>query len=150
MSWWCKCQKTPSSSWRAVKSIRHLHSGPEVIKACGKGAFSLSWRHFIAETTPPVRSEKKNREQKPATPAKWTVSLCCFPAQRSAAHCLYIQHLNTDWGYFLRQQKKPFRHLCSLCVTSNNEHIILRQTRDVQQTYNDVSPVMFCWLCSLL
>ncbi len=41
----------------------------EVIKACGKGAFSLRWRHFIAETTPPVRSEKKNREKKPTTPA---------------------------------------------------------------------------------
>jgi hypothetical protein len=24
------------------------------------------------------------------------------------AHCLHIQHLNAEWGYFSRQRKKPF------------------------------------------
>jgi hypothetical protein len=35
-------------------------------------------------------------------------------------HCMYIQHLNTDWGYFSIQRKKPFCQLCSFCF---NEHI---------------------------
>jgi hypothetical protein len=47
----------------------HLYGGLEVIKACGKGGFSLSRRHFIAEATSPVRSENKEQEQKPTTPA---------------------------------------------------------------------------------
>jgi hypothetical protein len=31
---------------------------------------------------------------------------------------------------FQDKQKKQFLHLCSVCVTSNNEHIIIRQARD--------------------
>ncbi len=50
-----------------LNQIRHLYSGLEVIKARDEGGSFLSQRHFIAETTSPVRSE--NKEQKPTTPA---------------------------------------------------------------------------------
>jgi hypothetical protein len=43
---------------------------------------------------------------------------------------------------FQDKWKKQFRHLCSLCITSNNEHIIVMQARDVPLTYNDFSPVI--------
>jgi hypothetical protein len=49
--------------------IRHLYIKMEVIKACGEKGSSLSWRHFIAEATSPVRSENKEQEQKLTTPA---------------------------------------------------------------------------------
>ncbi len=43
---------------------------------------------------------------------------------------------------FQDKRKKPFHHLGYLCVTSNNEHIFVRQARDVPLTYKDVSPVI--------
>jgi hypothetical protein len=51
------------------REIHHLYCGVETIKASGKGGVPLSWCHFIAEATSPVRSEKKEQEQKPTTPA---------------------------------------------------------------------------------
>jgi hypothetical protein len=48
---------------RAVtKSLR----GTPLIKWAGG---YKSWHHFIAEAISPVRSENKNKEQKPTTPA---------------------------------------------------------------------------------
>jgi hypothetical protein len=38
----------------------------ETIKARVGGGVLISWRHFIAEATPPVRNKKKNK--KPITP----------------------------------------------------------------------------------
>jgi hypothetical protein len=73
--------KTTTSLWRAGKSNTPL------IKAYGKGGFSLSRHHFIAEVTSPVREENKEQEQKPTTHAH---------SADSASHCLYIQHLNID------------------------------------------------------
>jgi len=58
--WILKCANGFEEKWRI---------GPEVIKACGEGGFFLSWHHFIAEAISPVRSENKNKEQKPTTPA---------------------------------------------------------------------------------
>jgi hypothetical protein len=49
------------ASWEI--KLRHLNSELEVIKACGEGGNSLSQRHFIAETTSPVRSVNKEQEQ---------------------------------------------------------------------------------------
>jgi hypothetical protein len=46
--------------------------------------------------------------------------------------------------------KEAILSLCSLCVTSDNEHIIIRQVREVPLTYNDVSTEMSCSPCSLL
>jgi hypothetical protein len=48
--------------------ICQLFSELEGIKANGKGGSSLSRFHFIAEAISPVRSEKKEQEQKPTTP----------------------------------------------------------------------------------
>ena len=40
--------------------------------------------------------------------------------------------------------KEAISSLCSLCATSNNEHIIIRQVWEVPLTYNDVSTEMSC------
>jgi hypothetical protein len=53
-----------------VDQICHLYSELEVIKACGEGGSFLSRCNFIAEATSPVRSKKKEQEQKPTTPAR--------------------------------------------------------------------------------
>ncbi len=47
----------------AKKQTRHLNSELEIIKAYGEGGNSFSQRHFIAETTSPVRSVNKEQEQ---------------------------------------------------------------------------------------
>ncbi len=49
--------------------IRYLYNELDGIKPVAKGGLSLSRRHFIAETTSPVRSENKEQEQKPTTTA---------------------------------------------------------------------------------
>jgi hypothetical protein len=133
--------------WRR---ICHLYSELEVLKACGEGGNFLSRHHFITEKTSPVRDVNKNKYKADHSRSYWTVSPLLFSRWNAAAHCLHIQHLSADWGYFSRQRKKLFCHLCSLCVTSTNEHIIIRQARDVPLTYKDVSPVISCWRCSLL
>ncbi len=74
-------------------------------------------------------------------------------------HCLYMDSAKCSHSWWTHlpnnlcsvlgtagpaSVKEAISLLCSLCVTSNNEQIVIRQARDVPMTYNGVNTVMSC------
>ncbi len=112
----------PISRISSVLSLSLRH-GPLSIK-CWSRWIKTAEQHLLWG----ARTKNKNRSQllqlivnsKPLLFSRW--KSCCTLSVYSTS--------NWDWGYFSRLRKKPFRHLCSLCVTSTNEHIIIRQARE--------------------
>ena len=111
--------------------IHTLYSKHELYKLWGRGrtpsvgVTSFQRQHLHVESW-----SSKNKADTPAHSGQQV--LCCFPAE-STLHTVCIFNIRTaDWGWDSRplQRKKPFRQLCSLCFTSCNEHIIIRQARE--------------------
>ncbi len=114
-----------------LRLIHLLYSELEVIKACGE------------EGTPPplvslhsrgnISCESRDQEQQQSRPLQLIVNSKPLLFSRQKYCCTLSVYLTSSVQIevaFQDKQKKPFRHLCTLGVTSNNEHIIIRQARD--------------------
>jgi hypothetical protein len=102
----------------------------QLYKSLWRGGNSLSRRHFIPETTSPVRVVIKNKNKADHSTLIVNSKPLLFSRQKYC--CTLSAYLTSSLQIEVAQdqQKKPFRHLCSLCITSNNVHITIRQARE--------------------
>jgi hypothetical protein len=80
-----------------------------------------------------ISCESRDQEQEQSRPLQLIVNSKPLLFSRRKYSCTLSVYLTSSVQIevaFQDKQKKPFRHLCSLGVTSNNEHIIIRQARD--------------------
>jgi hypothetical protein len=120
--------------------MKHLYSELEIIKSCGEEGNSLHRIH-TPEATSPVRVVIKNKNKADHSSSN-SKPLLFFRQKYCCTLSVYLTSSVQIEVVFQDIRKKPFRQLCSLCVTSNNKHIIIRQARDIPLTYNGVSPVI--------